>query len=63
MYLALTVCYLGIAISIQSFWSISFLPLVLVLIRWNVIAREEVYLERRFGVEYTDFKARVRRWI
>ena len=29
----------------------------------GVIAREERYLERKFGARYTDYKRRVRRWI
>ena len=32
-------------------------------IRYGVIAREEVYLERKFGRGYLDYKERVRRWI
>jgi len=39
------------------------MPFVLVVIDRGVIAREERYLERKFGQEYLDFKARVRRWI
>jgi protein-S-isoprenylcysteine O-methyltransferase Ste14 len=38
------------------------LPLI-VLIRYGVVAREEVYLERRFGDAYRDYTRRVRRWL
>jgi len=63
MYLSMTVLYLALAIGINSVVAmILFVPLILV-IRYFVIAREEKYLERRFGVEYLSFKAEVRRWI
>jgi len=38
------------------------LPLAIA-IRYGVVAREEAYLERRFGDTYRDYKARVRRWV
>src|SRR5437016_4598559 len=38
-------------------------PVVLVVIRWRVIAREEAYLERKFGDVYRTYTTRVRRWL
>ncbi len=39
------------------------LPLALVVVQKGVIAREEAYLERKFGEDYLNYKARVQRWI
>ncbi len=39
------------------------LPLVLVAIQTQVIAREERYLEAKFGDDYRRYKAEVRRWL
>jgi protein-S-isoprenylcysteine O-methyltransferase Ste14 len=63
MYLALTIVYAGIAVMNESLWSLLLLPLVVFLIRSKVIAREEAYMERRFGVDYSHYKSEVRRWI
>ncbi|MGH7668874.1 MAG: methyltransferase family protein, partial [Gemmatimonadaceae bacterium] len=38
------------------------IPLVVV-IQTYAIAREERYLERKFGQQYRDYRRRVRRWI
>jgi protein-S-isoprenylcysteine O-methyltransferase Ste14 len=38
------------------------LPAIVVL-RRGVVAREEAYLERRFGAEYRAYCAATRRWI
>jgi protein-S-isoprenylcysteine O-methyltransferase Ste14 len=38
------------------------LPLA-IMVRYGVVAREEAYLERRFGDAYRDYKARVHRWL
>ena len=39
------------------------LPLVLIAIQTQVIAREERYLEAKFGDHYRRYKAEVRRWL
>jgi protein-S-isoprenylcysteine O-methyltransferase Ste14 len=62
-YLALTMLYAGIAVRRNSLWTIVLLPLVLIVIQREVIEREERYLERTFGEEYLNYKARVRRWV
>ncbi len=63
IYVGLFLLYAGIGIAAQSPWIlILVLPLSLI-IRNGVVAREEAYLERRFGDTYRDYKARVRRWL
>jgi protein-S-isoprenylcysteine O-methyltransferase Ste14 len=37
-------------------------PFALV-IRYGVVAREEAYLERKFGDLYRGYRLRVRRWL
>ncbi|MFI5210728.1 MAG: methyltransferase family protein, partial [Gemmatimonadales bacterium] len=63
MYVGMTLLYLGIALWANSLWPLLLLPAVLVVMRRGVIAREEAYLERRFGDEYRSYRARVRRWL
>ena len=63
IYLAFSVFQLGIAIWVNSLWLLLTLVGAATLIHWVVIRREEAYLERRFGAQYTDYKASVRRWL
>ena len=63
MYVAMTLLYAGVSLWALALWPLLFLPIVLAVIRRYVIAREEAYLTRRFGDEYRDYQARVRRWI
>jgi len=62
-YLGMALLYIGIALLADSLWALAPLPVVLVLIDRGVIAREERYLERKFGAEYVDYRSRVRRWV
>lgn len=63
IYVAFSLLQLGIAAWINSLWLIATLIVAIALMTTVVILREERYLERKFGTEYLDYKARVRRWI
>lgn len=63
MYVGLAVLYLGITLWVDSLWPLLFLPIALFTIQRFVIAREERYLEAKFGDQYRGYKARVRRWL
>jgi protein-S-isoprenylcysteine O-methyltransferase Ste14 len=63
IYLGMFLLYGGIGVAMRS-PSILILTLPLAIaIRYGVVAREEAYLERRFGDTYRDYKARARRWV
>ena len=62
-YLGLAMIYAGIAVLRNSLWTILPLPALLLVVQREVIGREERYLERAFGEEYLDYKARVRPWM
>jgi protein-S-isoprenylcysteine O-methyltransferase Ste14 len=63
IYLAFSLLHLGIAIWVNSLWLIATLIAAVALMALVVIPREERYLEGRFGAEYLDYKASVRRWL
>jgi protein-S-isoprenylcysteine O-methyltransferase Ste14 len=62
-YLGMALVYVGVALMSDALWVLAPLPVVLAVVDRGVIAREERYLERKFGQEYVDYKSRVRRWI
>ncbi len=63
IYLSMTLLYIGIMFLVNSLWMMFILPIILGLINFGVIAREERYLEGKFGAQYLDYKQRVRRWL
>ncbi|UJW77713.1 methyltransferase family protein [Rhizobium sp. SL42] len=63
MYLGMALIYAGIAIGFDGPIAFALLPLVLIAIQSQVIAREERYLEAKFGDDYRRYKAEVRRWL
>jgi protein-S-isoprenylcysteine O-methyltransferase Ste14 len=63
IYLGMYLLYGGIGVAAQSPWILILTLPLAITIRYGVVAREEAYLERRFGDAYRDYKARVRRWL
>lgn len=63
MYLGVTSLYAGLALALANPWMLMLLAPVLVVMDRFVIAREEPYLEARFGQPYRDYRTRVRRWL
>jgi protein-S-isoprenylcysteine O-methyltransferase Ste14 len=63
IYLAFSMLQLGIAIWVGSWWLVATLAVALAIIHYVVVPKEERYLEARFGAEYRDYKADVRRWL
>jgi protein-S-isoprenylcysteine O-methyltransferase Ste14 len=63
LYLGTTLIYLGLGVAAGSLWAIALVVPLLWVINVGVVAREERYLERKFGDAYRAYKARVRRWI
>lgn len=63
MYLALSLLYAGIGVAADNLWILVLLVPLLVVVGTGVIAREERYLEAKFGEAYLGYKAGVRRWL
>ena len=63
MYVGMALLYAGLALGFASGAALLLLPVVLVIIQTQVIAREERYMEAKFGANYLDYKRRVRRWV
>jgi protein-S-isoprenylcysteine O-methyltransferase Ste14 len=62
-YLGMELGLIGLAIISNSLWMLLMMVPFTLIIRYGVIAREEAYLERKFGDVYRDYRSRVRRWL
>ena len=63
IYLGFFLMYVGAGIAAHSPWILALTLPIAIAVRYGVVAREEAYLERRFGAAYSTYKARVRRWV
>ena len=63
MYLGMALVHGGVAVCGASTAALATVVLSVLVTRTYVIAREERYLEAKFGSVYSDYKNRVRRWI
>lgn len=53
----------GIALACRLVWALLTIPLTLMACNYALIASEERFLAARFGAEYREYAASVRRWI
>lgn len=63
VYLGMTLLYFGLALVLNSLWPVVLYPLLLIVMLFGVIFREERYLLLRFGTKYLKYKVAVRRWL
>ena len=62
IYLGMFLMYCGIGTAVRSPSILILLLPLAITMRYGVVAREEAYLERRFGEAYRAYKGHVRRW-
>lgn len=63
IYLSMLFNFAGILIFLQNLWAVLILPVLMWLMTIWIIIPEESYLESKFGRQYMNYKARVRRWL
>jgi protein-S-isoprenylcysteine O-methyltransferase Ste14 len=63
IYLGMFLGQMGLAIGFNNLWVLAMLIPFYLVLRYGVVAREEAYLERKFGHVYSDYKSHVRRWL
>jgi len=63
IYVGMMLGLIGLAIAFNNLWLLLMLVPFAFVIRYAVVAREEAYLERRFGDVYRGYRSRVRRWL
>ena len=63
MYLGLLCVYIALALWFGVVWALALAPLVVLAVQRLAIAKEERYLEQKFGDAYRQYRAQVRRWI
>jgi protein-S-isoprenylcysteine O-methyltransferase Ste14 len=63
IYLGMFLGLIGLTIAFDNLWLLIMLAPLALVIRYGVVAREEAYLERKFGDVYRGYRSRVRRWL
>lgn len=63
LYLGMDLLFAGIILWLNSLWGVPVFILLLLVMHYGVILREEHYLESQFGEQYRRYRARVRRYI
>lgn len=63
LYLGMMFLFIGLGLVLNTLWVAALFPVLLVVMLFGVIFREERYLLLRFGGKYLKYKVSVRRWL
>lgn len=63
MYLGISIFFIGVGVTIGSFWILIAYFVLFLYFNFYIIPREEAYMNRAFGKKYQDYCRRVRRWL
>ena len=63
IYIGMFLGQIGLAVGFNSLWLLATLVPFYLVIRYGVVAREEAYLERKFGDICCSYRSRARRWL
>jgi protein-S-isoprenylcysteine O-methyltransferase Ste14 len=63
LYFSLLLLLFGIAVLMSSLWLLFTIPILYFLFLFKAVKPEERYLSQKFGEEYLEYSAKVRRWI
>ena len=63
LYLGLNALDVALALLWPSLWALVLVPLGVAALWWGAVLPEERYLSAKFGDEYEEYRARVRRWL
>ena len=63
IYLSMALVFAGAALAANAVWVLVLLPVAMIATERGPMAREERYMERKFGDAYRAYTARVRRWV
>jgi protein-S-isoprenylcysteine O-methyltransferase Ste14 len=63
IYLGMFIGLVGLPVAFDTLWLLLMLVPFALVIRFGVVAREEAYLDRKFGDVYRGYRSRVRRWL
>ena len=63
LYLSLMMLYVGVSLMFNALMPILLLPLLVAVVHFGIVRREERYLETKFGEPYRHYRQKVRRWL
>ncbi|MDZ4806555.1 MAG: isoprenylcysteine carboxylmethyltransferase family protein [Candidatus Eisenbacteria bacterium] len=63
LYVGISLIFVGATLVLNEWIGVSLFVMIVMVMHFGVVLREERYLEAKFGRPYLEYKARVRRWI